>query len=43
MGAGVDSRAVKPGGVSAARGQSGAGYACAGLWTGWTFAAAVPT
>ncbi len=34
MGAGLDSCAGKPGGVSAAREQSGAGYACAGLWTG---------
>ena len=32
-----------PGGVSAAREQSGAGSACAGLWTGWTSAAAVLT
>ena len=41
--AGLDSPAGKPGGGSAAREQSGAGSACAGLWTGWTFAAAMPT
>ena len=43
MGAGLDSYAGKPGGGSAAREQSGAGCAWAGLWTGWTSAAAVLT